>query len=198
MEANPGLRYDGKTKGINRFSGSFFLKDAAGELIESFGIIILLPKAYPNIFPVVFSNDGKIERSDDFHISKEGVICVEHTYVANHLASGGLRLYDFIDYYLPKYFSWILLKQNGITKGLEEWGHQNTGTVQVYETLLGNTDRKFIKRFLENYLSAEKIRRNDKCYCDSGLNLKYCHYAAAMFLKSTPKSILTKDIKLFY
>ncbi len=197
LEANSGLRYDGKVNDSYKFSGNFFLKDDKGELIESFGIILLFPKAYPNAFPIVFSTDGKIERIDDFHISKEGAICVEHTYVANKLASSGFRLYDFIDYYLPKYFSWVLLKQSGVTQGLEEWGHQDAGTIQIYESLLHNTDRKVIKKFLENYLSATKIGRNSKCYCGNGKKLKHCHYEAALFLKATPKSSIAKDLSLF-
>lgn len=198
LEANSGLRYDGKVNDFYRFSGNFFLKDAEGGLIESFGINLLLPKTYPNAFPIVFSNDDKIQKSDDFHINKEGAICVEHPYVANKLISGGLRLYDFIDYYLPKYFSWVLLKQSGLTSGLEEWGHFDTGTIQVYETLLNITDRKAIKKFLENYLSVAKIGRNDMCYCGSDKKLKHCHYEAALFLKSTPKNTIAKDIGLFH
>lgn len=197
LEANSGLRYDGKVNDFYKFSGNFFLKDDKGDLIESFGIILLLPKAYPNAFPIVFSTDGKIERHDDYHISKEGAICVEHTYVANKLISASLRLYDFIDYYLPKYFSWVLLKQSGITDELQEWGHQDSGTIQVYETLLNTTNRKDIKKFLENYLSVTKIGRNDKCYCGGGKKLKNCHYEVALFLKSTPKKSIEKDIALF-
>lgn len=197
LKANSGLRFDGKANAFYRFSGNFFLKDDKGELIESFGIILLLPKAYPNAFPIVFSTDGKIEKQDDFHISKEGAICVEHTYVANELISRGLRLYDFIGYYLPKYFSWVLLKQSGVTEGLEEWDHQDNGTVQVYETLLNTNNRKEIKKFLENYLIVTKTRRNDKCYCGNNKKLKNCHYEVALFLKSTPKNLIKNDIALF-
>lgn len=197
LEANSGLRYDGIVNDFYRFSGNFFLKDAKGGLIESFGIILLLPKNYPNAFPIVFSTDGKIEKSDDFHISKEGEICVEHTYVANNLVRGGLRLYDFIDYYLPKYFSWVLLKRCGLSSELEEWGHQDKGTIQLYETLLNNTDGKAIKKFLEKYLSVTKIKRNDRCYCGSGTKLKNCHYEVAFFLKSTPRKVIQMDISLF-
>ncbi|WP_049037096.1 SEC-C domain-containing protein [Elizabethkingia anophelis] len=197
LEANPGLRYDGEIKGFYKFSGNFFLKDAKGDLIESFGIALLLPKSYPNAFPLVFSTDNKIELNDDFHISKSGEICVEHTYVANKLISAGLRLYDFVEYYLPRYFSWVLLKQSGISQELEEWAHQEKGTIQVYETLLDTSDKAFIKTFLENYLKVFKIGRNDKCYCGSGKKLKHCHYEVALFLKSTSKKTIEKDILLF-
>lgn len=198
LEANSGLRYDGQVDTFRRFSGNFYLTDSVGELIESFGIIILIPKTYPNAFPIVISSDDKIEKSDDFHISKEGEVCVEHTYIANKLASSGLRLFDFVSYYLPKYFSWVLLKQSALTEKLQEWAHQEAGTVQLYEALLCTTDKSYIKQFLENYLSIEKIRRNDKCYCGSGKKLKNCHYKTALFLSSTPKNTIAKDVQLFH
>lgn len=197
LKANPGLRYDGKFNGVYRFSGSFYLTDQDGKLIEAFGIIILIGKNYPNAFPLVFSVDGKIDKSDDFHISAEGVICVEHTYIANQLANSGLRLFDFIQYYFPKYFSWVLLKQYGNTENLEEWSHQDQGTIEVYEHLLKTTDKTVIKRFLMGFLEVKKISRNDQCYCGSSKKLKKCHYNAAIFLRSTEKKSISNDIALF-
>ena len=78
-----------------------------------------------------------------------------------------------------------------------KWGHQDNGTVQVNETLLNTANRKDIKKFLENYLSVTKIGRNDKCYCGGNKKLKNCHYEVALFLKSTPKKAIEKDIALF-
>lgn len=197
LEANPGLRYDGIVESFRRFSGNFYLTNSEGKLIESFGIIIFIAKVYPNTFPIVFSVDEKIEKSDEFHISKEGEICLEHPYIANKLASSSLRIFDFINNYLPKYFSWVLLRQSGLTENLQEWAHQDKGTIQVYEALLDTTDRSVIKQFLEVLVGVKKIGRNDKCYCGGSRKLKYCHYEAALFLKSTPKEIIIKDISLF-
>lgn len=197
LEANPGLRYDGQVDAFRRFSGNFYLTNPDGELIESFGVRILIAKAYPNTFPIVISTDDKIERSDEFHISKEGIICVEHTYIANKLASSEFRIFDFVNYYLPKYFSWVLLKQCGLSENLQEWGHQELGTIQLYENLLNTSDKLAIKQFLEGYLSRKKIGRNDKCYCGSGEKLKRCHWETVLFLKSTSKESITKDVSLF-
>jgi hypothetical protein len=197
LKANKGLRYVGKVKDFFKFSGNFYLTNPQGNLIESFEIVILIGKAYPNVFPIVFSVDDKIEKIDDFHISKEGVVCVEHTYVANKLVSTGLRVYDFINYYLPKYFSWVLLKQNGISENLQEWAHQDKGTKQFYESLLGTTNKNTICLFLESYSKASKIKRNDKCYCGNGKKIKHCHIEAAQYLKSTSKQTISKDITLF-
>lgn len=197
LSANPGLRYDGKGNEFHKFTGNFYLTNPAGELIESFEIRILVPNTYPNAFPIVFSIDDKIDKTDDYHIGKEGTICVEHTYIANKLVGAGLRLYDFINYYLPKYFSWVLLKQNGLIGNLQEWAHQDQGTIQVYQTLLNISDKETIKRFLEGYLRSLKIRRNDKCYCGGGKKIKYCHYKQVLFLNATPKNSIAKDISLF-
>lgn len=198
LSANPGLRYEGEIKGYKKFGGSFYLKNDMGELIESFNIIIIVDKKkYPNSFPILLSTDDKIDKNADFHINVDGVVCLEHTYISNKLALGGIRVYDFINYYLPKYFSWVLVKKYGRSEILEEWQHQDMGTIQLYQELLGTTDDKVIHLFLEQFCKKTKIQPNEKCYCGSGLKLKKCHFDAAMLLKSTPKKTLISDLRLF-
>jgi hypothetical protein len=197
LKTHPGLRYNGKSDDFSSFSGNFFLTSPEGMLIESFEIIILLDKGYPNTFPIVILLDDKIEKSEDFHLSNEGAICFEHCYVCNNLAKRGLRLYDFANYFLPKYFSWALVKKYGKGENLNEWAHKEHGTKQFYETLLDTTEKEIIHRFLERYCSVPKINRNDKCYCGNDKKLKYCHYDSALFLKATPKETIQKDIELF-
>ena len=97
LKACPGLKYMGMDKGCFLFAGDFFLTNESYDLIESFEIRILIGSLYPNTFPIVILTGDKIEKSDDYHISKEGIICFEHTYIANELASRGLRLYDFVN-----------------------------------------------------------------------------------------------------
>ncbi len=197
LNANRGLRYEGKVKGFFKFSGNFYLTNPHDGLIESFEIVILVDKIYPNTFPVVLLLDDKIEKSDEYHISKEGVICFEHTYVTNALAKKGLRIFDFVNYYLPKYFSWVLVKQYGNAHELQEWAHKNEGTKQFYETLLNTSDKDTIRIYLENYCKIAKIGRNDKCLCGSGRKIKLCHFNETLYLKSTPKATIQKDIELF-
>lgn len=197
LNAHKGLRYEGKFKDFHRFRGNFYLTNSQGDLIESFEIIILVGKAYPNIFPVVISLDDKIEKIEDNHISEKGIICFDHNYVTNKIAKSGLRLYDFANYYLPKYFSWVLVKKYGDAQNLQEWAHGDDGTKQFYENLLGTTDKSTIFLFLENYCKALKIHRNNKCYCGSNKKIKHCHIEAAQYLKATSKQTISSDIKLF-
>lgn len=202
LRNNPGLRYIGEKRDKNKkyynFSGNFYLTNKKHELIETFEVSIYLDKnKYPNVFPLVFSIDDKIKKDDDYHISKDGLICTEHHYISNRIASAGLRLHDFMNYYLPKYFSWVLVKSYGNPAILEEWAHNQNGTKQLYESLLETQDKKFIHTFITNYLIVRKIRRNDKCYCGNNTKLKKCHYQTALFLKSTPKNEIINDLLLF-
>lgn len=197
LNAHKGLRYIGKVKGFYKFSGNFYLTNPQNILIESFEITILLAKNYPNTFPIVILLDDKFEKTDDYHISEQGIICFEHTYICNALAKSEIRLYDFANHYLPKYFSWVLVKKYGNTEKLQEWAHHGDGTKQVYEILLGITDKHIIRKFLENFCSVKDISRNDKCYCGNGKKLKHCHYNAALFLDATSRNIIQKDIELF-
>lgn len=197
LEANRGLKYVGKNDfGNYVFCGNFYLTNLKNELIESFEIEIFLRKNYPNTFPIVKLIDNKIEKLQDFHISDDGIICFEHTYIANVLAKNGLRLFDFVNYYLPKYFSWVLVKKYGSVEELQEWAHEEAGTLELYQILLETTDNKKIINFLENFCNATKINRNDKCYCGSDRKVKQCHYKEAIFLKATSKEVIWKDIGL--
>jgi hypothetical protein len=197
LKANPGLRYLGKFKDFFKFSGNFYLTNSNDELIEYFEIVILVDKTYPNTFPLVSLLEAKIEKTDDYHMDKSGLICFEHTYISNTLTAAGLRLYDFVNYYLPKYFSWALVKKYGDSEMLQEWGHKENGTRELYETLFATTEKEWISNFLENYIKAFDIRRNDLCYCGSEKKLKHCHYEAALFLKNTAQKDILKDICLF-
>jgi hypothetical protein len=197
LNANKGFRYIGRKKEFFKFCGNFYLTNAQNELIESFEIAILIGKKYPNTFPIVILLDEKVEKSDEYHISKDGIICFEHTYIANYLAQKGLRLYDFVNYYLPRYFSWVLVKKFGNANTLKEWEHKENGTKQFYEMLINSSDKNTIRSFLENYGNSKKIERNDECYCGNGRKLKNCHYLEALLLKATPKETIQKDLLLF-
>ena len=164
-------------------------------MIKSFNIKIILLKNYPNVVPIVISTGNEIEKVDDNHISKEGIICFDHNYQLNKIASGGLRLFDFIEYYFPKYFSWVLLKQNGKNEKLVEWAHQTEGTLEFYQTILNTNNLQIIIRFISEYLLVVKPGRNNKCYCGSEKKLKNCHLDAVNILRGTSKKELQNDFQ---
>lgn len=193
LNRNPGLHFEIQDNGTYIFSGNYYLKSDDGKFIKSFNIKISPLKKYPNAVPIVYSTGDEIEKIDDYHISKEGIICFDHTYTLNKLASGGLRLYDFIEYYFPKYFSWVLLKQSGKTENLKEWAHQDDGTIQYFQEVLGFDDIEKISSFLECYLKESKPRRNENCYCGSGIKLKKCHLDAVNILRATSRVELQND-----
>lgn len=197
LNAHTGLVYCGFKDNRHIFRGVFNLCNPEQLLIQSFNIKITLDKTYPYTFPSVILLDGEVERSDDYHISSKGVICLEHPYVANTLAKKGIKLYDFVNYYLPKYFSWVLVKKYGNEKILQEWAHAEDGTKQIYMMLLDSNDDTFILSFLTNYCNEAETLRNSKCYCNSNKKLKNCHYEAVLFLDGINRDTLLSDIGLF-
>jgi len=194
LKSNPGLHFVIQNDGTYIFSGNYYLTDSEGKLIKSFNVKITPIENYPNSVPIVYSTGDEIEKIDDYHISKEGIICFDHTYTLNKLASGGLRLYDFIEFYFPKYFSWVLLKQSGKAENLKEWAHQDDGTIQYFQEILEINEIDKIINFLEGYLNVTKPRRNEKCYCSSGIKLKNCHLDAVNILRATSKKELQGDL----
>jgi len=197
LSANKGLHYIGERKASYLFRGNYYLINPQGDFIESFEIAIVIEQNYPNTFPVVFLLDDKIEKNADNHINPDCSICFDHTYVTNALAARGLRLFDFVNYYPNKYFSWILVKQYGQTHNLQEWAHDHKGKIQLYESLLETTEKDTLRLFLETYCRTKALNRNDKCYCGNGKKLKKCHFEAARFLKSTPLKNIQNDVNLF-
>jgi hypothetical protein len=196
LKANPGLRYDGLINGANIFSGNYFLLDQNNELIQSFNISIIVPTYGRDKIPVVITTDDRVMKTEEYHNSEMG-ICFEQKYFLNRLAITGMRLYDFIEFFFPRYFSWILLKQHGIEENLDEWAHGEKGIIQFYEELLKSTDKCFIKNFLIKYVNGKNNIRNKECYCGSKLKIKKCHFKEINFLNYTPRNIIKEDIQWF-
>jgi hypothetical protein len=205
LELNPGLRYDGivnirNKKGVEkykRFSGQYYLLDADRHLLESFEVVIAVDNKYPNSFPILMLCDDHFDKSLKYHMNEKGLVCLEHTYIANAIAACGLRLLDFVNYYLPRYFSWALVKKFGDATTLEEWDHHEKGTIELYQILIGTNDKQAIKFFLESYLNEPKPRRNTVCYCGNGSKLKDCHWHEALFLHTTSRDQIKHDLILF-
>lgn len=198
LNANRGLRYEGVFENNHLFCGNFYLITSEGHLIEVFEIEMFIGSDYPNNFPIVKLIGNMIELTEDNHISKDGVICFDHPYIINSIKKCGIRIYDFVNFYLPKYFSWVLIKKYGDPIILQEWAHGTEGTKQFYKALLGTTKNETIVVFLENFCDNPRIQRNTKCYCGSGKKLKSCHLISAQYLKATPLKYILTDIKLFH
>jgi len=94
-------------------SGAFILNDNNNVEQGRWNIRILIPKKYPYGFPILYETSNKIDPSEDTHKRDDGSICVELDIIWLHIARQGITILDFIDQYVIKYFSWILLHQNG-------------------------------------------------------------------------------------
>ena len=197
LKKNSGLRveYSGKDKTI--LKGKYYLCNNNDELIEHFDITICVGKGYPYFFPILIENSEKIERHIDNHIDDNGVACVEIDKFAKVIAKYGISIYDFIEYYVKKYFSWQLVKQNEGDENLTEWAHHSAGDIQMYMGLIGSEDSGVIFNFLLNFLANKNIGRNDKCFCGSNLKLKQCHEDLVLLFKDIGYNQIEKDINLF-
>lgn len=197
LNKNRGLRYNGIYNSMHIFSGEYYLLNDQETLIESFEINIFIDKSYPNTFPIVKLIYDKIDKNDEYHINDDLTICFDYDCITNYYARYGVRIYDFIEHYLFKYFCWILTKKYGDPNTLQEWAHREDGTIQFYKILLDTSDKNVIQEFLRNYIQVKKIQRNDKCLCGSGKKMKNCHLKEAIFLKSTPIDKIMEHMKIF-
>lgn len=122
--------------------GMYYLCNDKDELIEHFEVRIEVGKEYPHAFPVLYEIGGKIKRHIDWHTSEAGLTCVEIAYYEKIIAKRGISIYDFINYYVHKFFCWQLVKDYGDGKDLLEWKHHEPGNIQFYEEICQTTDRK--------------------------------------------------------
>jgi hypothetical protein len=197
LRKNSGLRveYSGKDKTI--LKGKYYLCNENDELIEHFDITICVGKGYPYFFPILIENSMKIERHIDNHINENGIACVEIDKFTKVIAKYGISIFDFIEYYVKKYFSWQLVKKQEGTSNLTEWAHYAEGDIQMYMSIIGSNDQNVIYDFLSNYLLNKNIGRNDKCICGSNKKLKQCHEDLVLLLKDIGYKQIEKDINLF-
>jgi hypothetical protein len=197
LQANPGLKFIVCKKDLFKFQGKFYVTDERESVIDWFDIAIVFNKKYPYIFPLLFELSEKIERNDSNHIDKNGSICLEFPYIINSIEKSKIRVYDFVNHYVKKYFMWILLKKASNTDSLKEWSHKEDGKIEFYQELLGSKDNFFIKNFLTAYCSSKKHSRNLYCYCGIDKKLKFCHMPAVQMLNDTDTNEIYKDIELF-
>lgn len=194
LQANPGLRFHEEQPGRLVLEGSFYVAGEKGELLDYFNILIKVGPFYPYCFPELYETAGKIERIPDNHIDGNGLACVELTYIAEHIAKRGIRIFDFVNYYVRKYFAWHVIRKHDPSIKLEEWEHSDDAKSEFYRILLKVDTIENAIPFIEQYISAEKVKRNDPCYCGSRKKLKDCHYQTALFLKEMSRNKIKNDL----
>lgn len=174
-------------------SGSIDICDTEGTYWDTFGVIIVVPKAYPYCVPSLFETSEIIPRDIDWHISNSGVCCydIEHSLLI--LSRKGINLADFVATKIYTYFANQLFKLSRGKYASGEYAHHFEGVVQYYSETHGLNEQSMVD-VLEKLVQGSKLERNHLCPCGSGKKLKKCHYLAMLEIKSLGPSKIEEDL----
>lgn len=195
-ERFPKLTYGWNTK-IKMWvvTGDLDICDTVGVYWNTFQITMLVPRGYPFCVPIVAERSDIIPRDIDWHISPEGICCLdaEHSLIA--LSKKGINLGDFIAKKVYSFFANQIHKLESKAYAGAEYAHHTAGVIQYYLEELNMSSAEATLQTLTKVLNRQGLGRNDKCPCTSGLKLKFCHEKAIETIKSFGPSKIKKDIE---
>lgn len=176
--------------------GDLDICDTQGAFWGTFNILIIVSHLYPYCQPVVKEVSQHIKRKDEWHISANGVCCLDIDHKMQFLAKRGINIFDFMHDYVYPYFANQLHKIKTGKYAGEEYKHHFDGIRQFYSEDLNINDPKTAILILEAILNGTIPERNEKCLCEKA-KFKKCHLHAIEFLERIPQNRLILDLEEF-
>lgn len=195
-ERFPKLSYSwDKKRNLWVVSGDLDICDTIGIYWNTFRITILVPRGYPFCVPIVIERSDIIPRHVDWHVSPQGICCLDAEQSLLAMSKTGIILTDFIAEKIYTFFANQLHKLESERYAGEEYAHHTAGTIQYYlEDLKIPSVEKTIA-ILQMVLTNSGLGRNEKCPCASGLKLKHCHLQAIETIKSFGYKRILSDLE---
>lgn len=124
--------------------------------------------------PILWETGGRIPRSNERHISKDGRACplVQEEWLI--LPPATRTVIHYLEGPVHGYFLWQSLTEQGITPPGGQRTHGKPGLLEAYGEMVGMQGEKAVKLCLE-YLSRDRIKGHWPCVCGSGARLRNCH-----------------------
>lgn len=175
--------------------GNLDICDVKGVYWNTFNIAIVLPEGYPYCVPLVFEISNIIPRDKDWHISNEGVCCIDIEHNLIVMSRKGINIKDFIEKKIYPYFANQLYKLQENKYAGEEYSHETDGIIQYYIENLKIPSLINSIVFLEMIIKNCDLTRNRLCPCNSGKKIKQCHEKSIEIIKTTGRSKILDDLK---
>jgi hypothetical protein len=170
QRAYPDLRLV-VSNGHPLFRGSFAVSHD-GEEIDRFLIEISFPDGV-NRLPAVREIGGRIPRDSDHHINvRTGDICTDVPELV--LLRGQPSLVEYLDGPVRNFFLSQIIVESGKPWPFGQWSHGKPGLLQAYGELLGVSEERQIRAYLD-YLASKKAKGHWTCPCGSTKRLRDCH-----------------------
>jgi len=176
-------------------TGELDICDVEGIYWNTFQITMLVPRGYPYCVPIVAERSTIIPREIDWHISPEGVCCLDVSHNLKAMSKLGINLTSFISEKVYSYFANQLYKLEKNKYAGTEYAHHLDGVIQYYAETHYLQNKEAIISLLQQITSKGKIGRNAPCPCGSGKKTKNCHQSSIDTLKTLGKDKLLSDLK---
>jgi hypothetical protein len=161
------------------------------KILDRYHVEIEVPVDSNNGLPVVRETKGRIPRSPDRHMERDGKACVVLPDAYWHDHPNGMDLVEFIKGPLESYLASQSLLEYGYDDVWPqgEWQHGAIGVLQFYKMLLGFDDHAIIRDFVST-LAKQEIKGHWLCPCRSGEKLRKCHTELVRNLRDRiPRSV---------
>lgn len=196
LERFPKLSYHWSTKvKMWIITGELDICDTEGVYWNTFQITMLVPRSYPYCVPIVAERSNIIPRDIEWHISSEGICCLDVDHNLKAMAKKGINLTAFIKDKVYTYFANQLYKLEKNEYAGKEYAHHLDGIIQYYQETHHLSDKQTIIAMLSRLTNNSLLGRNDKCPCGSGKKIKHCHQNSIDILKTLGNEQLSTDLK---
>lgn len=191
----PKLSYGRNRKNkIWIISGELDICDVKGNYWNTFDIKIIVPQSYPYCVPIVLEISEIIPRDIDWHISENGICCLDFDNNLILLSRHGINLTDFISKKIYPFFANQLFKLQEDKYAGEEYKHHIEGVIQYYIEDLKIPTIENIVALLEQILNKKDLTRNRLCPCKSGKKIKNCHEKTIEIIKTIGREKILCDL----
>jgi hypothetical protein len=141
------------------------------KLYDIFNVMIVIPYNFPKQLPSVIEKDGKIPRTIEFHVDKEGNCCLG-TKIAllEYMHKNKIMSFcQFLEQIIIMYFfqvKYFLVNGQWLEK---PEAHYTQGVIDSYKRIFNITQIELKK------IAANKFKRYSKCLCKSDRRFDKCH-----------------------
>lgn len=164
----------------------------------NYEVKIIVPKIkFPHVIPYVIETSKKIKRDTSFHISDEGLCCLDIPHKLEIERSRGISLVDFYQNYIYPFFANHQYKLKTKKYAGEEYDHFHKGIEQFYKEEYHLTDNQKIIEYLEYALEFKKAERNKQCPICGKPKYKNCCRLLVDKIKRYGKNQLQIDLEGF-
>lgn len=176
-------------------SGELDICDTEGFYWNTFDIMIAVPHNYPFCIPIVLEISTLIPRDVNWHISEEGVCCIDVSHNLIVLSKDGINICDFIIEKIYPFFANQLYRLEVDKYAGEEYKHFFDGIIQYYLEEHKLADEETVLRILSHILEKKATPRNENCPCGSKKKAKFCHLRSINIIKKLGHERINSDIE---